>query len=108
MLTPSLIRNCFSVFVNAEAVPGRANQATTRKRASRGMPSAYNRAHGLPPGWRVRLRHRRSDRSPRVPRHAAARGFRLPGDLARLPYGPRPLDEIRRYAGEIAGYLEAQ
>jgi glutamate racemase len=30
------------------------------------------------------------------------------GDLARLPYGPRPLDEIRRFAGEIAGYLEAQ
>jgi glutamate racemase len=30
------------------------------------------------------------------------------GDLARLPYGPRPLGEIRRYAGEIAGYLEAQ
>src|SRR4029453_11658405 len=30
------------------------------------------------------------------------------GDLGRLPYGPRPLDEIRRYAGEIAGYLEAQ
>jgi glutamate racemase len=30
------------------------------------------------------------------------------GDLARLPYGPRPLDEIRRFAGEIAGYLEGQ
>jgi len=30
------------------------------------------------------------------------------GDLARLPYGPRPLDEISRFAGEIAGYLEAQ
>jgi glutamate racemase len=30
------------------------------------------------------------------------------GDGARLPYGPRPLDEIRRFAGEIAGYLEAQ
>ena len=30
------------------------------------------------------------------------------GDLARLPYGPRPLGEIRRYAGEIAGYLEGQ
>jgi glutamate racemase len=30
------------------------------------------------------------------------------GDLARLPYGPRPLPEIRRYAHEIAGYLEAQ
>ena len=30
------------------------------------------------------------------------------GDLARLPYGPRPLEEIRRYAHEIAGYLEAQ
>ena len=30
------------------------------------------------------------------------------GDLARLPYGPRPLGEIRRFAGEIAGYLEAQ
>jgi glutamate racemase len=30
------------------------------------------------------------------------------GDLARLPYGPRPLDEIRRFSHEIAGYLEAQ
>ena len=30
------------------------------------------------------------------------------GDGARLPYGPRPLDEIRRFAGEIAHYLEAQ
>ena len=28
------------------------------------------------------------------------------GDGARLPYGPRPLDEIRRFAGEIAGFLE--
>jgi len=30
------------------------------------------------------------------------------GDLARLPYGPRELGEIRRFAGEIAGYLEGQ
>jgi glutamate racemase len=30
------------------------------------------------------------------------------GDGARLPYGPRPLDEIRRFAGEIAGYLERE
>jgi glutamate racemase len=30
------------------------------------------------------------------------------GDGARLPYGPRPLDEIRRYALEVAAYLEAQ
>jgi len=30
------------------------------------------------------------------------------GDGARLPYGPRPLTEIRRFAGEIAGYLERQ
>jgi glutamate racemase len=30
------------------------------------------------------------------------------GDHARLPYGPRPLDEIRRFAFEIAGYLERQ
>ena len=30
------------------------------------------------------------------------------GDHARLPYGPRPLDELRRFAGEIAGYLEEQ
>jgi glutamate racemase len=30
------------------------------------------------------------------------------GDGARLPYGPRPLEEIRRFAGEIAAYLEAQ
>jgi glutamate racemase len=28
------------------------------------------------------------------------------GDAARLPYGPRPLPEIRRFAGEIATYLE--
>jgi glutamate racemase len=30
------------------------------------------------------------------------------GDAARLPYGPRPLDEIRGFALEIARYLEAQ
>jgi glutamate racemase len=30
------------------------------------------------------------------------------GDAARLPYGPRPLPEIRRYAREIARYLETQ
>ena len=28
------------------------------------------------------------------------------GDGARLPYGPRPLEEIRRFAAEIASYLE--
>lgn len=27
------------------------------------------------------------------------------GDNGRFPYGPKPLDEIRRYALEIAGYL---
>ena len=30
------------------------------------------------------------------------------GDGARLPYGPRPLPEIRRFAHEIAAWLEAQ
>src|SRR5256885_5598712 len=30
------------------------------------------------------------------------------GDHARLPYGPRPLDEIRGFAREIGAYLEAQ
>jgi glutamate racemase len=30
------------------------------------------------------------------------------GDGARLPYGPRPLDEIRRFALEIGSYLEGQ
>ncbi len=30
------------------------------------------------------------------------------GDHARLPYGPRPLPEIRRYARELARYLETQ
>jgi glutamate racemase len=30
------------------------------------------------------------------------------GDGARLPYGPRPLDEIRRFALELGGYLEAE
>ena len=30
------------------------------------------------------------------------------GDGARLPYGSRPLAELRRFAGEIGGYLEEQ
>ena len=30
------------------------------------------------------------------------------GDHARLPYGPRPLPEIRRYAREIGAFLQAQ
>jgi glutamate racemase len=30
------------------------------------------------------------------------------GDAARLPYGPRPLGEIRRFSREIAGWLEAR
>ena len=30
------------------------------------------------------------------------------GDHARLPYGPRPLPELRRFAGEIGSYLEGQ
>src|SRR5437868_13420655 len=30
------------------------------------------------------------------------------GDEARLPYGPRPLAELRRFSQEIAGYLVEQ
>src|SRR5512133_3564619 len=30
------------------------------------------------------------------------------GDGARLPYGPRPLPEIRRFAREIAAFLEGE
>src|ERR1700751_6101488 len=30
------------------------------------------------------------------------------GDHARLPYGPRPLEEIRRFAREIGAYLSHQ
>src|SRR5881398_3181188 len=30
------------------------------------------------------------------------------GDHARLPYGPRPLPEVRRFAREIGAYLEGQ
>jgi glutamate racemase len=30
------------------------------------------------------------------------------GDGARLPYGPRPLPELRRFSREIAGYLAGQ
>jgi glutamate racemase len=30
------------------------------------------------------------------------------GDGARLPYGPRPLAELRRFAREIGGFLEAR
>jgi glutamate racemase len=37
-----------------------------------------------------------------------AEDFVYLGDHARLPYGPRPLAEIRRFAHEIAAYLEGQ
>src|SRR2546430_7256266 len=30
------------------------------------------------------------------------------GDHARLPYGPRPLQEVRGFASEIGAFLEAQ
>src|SRR5216117_529390 len=30
------------------------------------------------------------------------------GDHARLPYGPRPLDEVRQFASEIGTFLQAQ
>ena len=30
------------------------------------------------------------------------------GDTARQPYGPQPVEDVRRYATEIAGYLGAQ
>src|SRR5437764_12603576 len=30
------------------------------------------------------------------------------GDHARLPYGPRPLEEVRRFAGEIGAFLDRQ
>jgi glutamate racemase len=30
------------------------------------------------------------------------------GDHARLPYGPRPLDEVRQFAREIGAYLQSQ
>src|SRR5919205_1486164 len=30
------------------------------------------------------------------------------GDNARLPYGPRPLDDVRRFAREIGAFLESQ
>jgi glutamate racemase len=30
------------------------------------------------------------------------------GDAARLPYGPRPLDELRRFSREIAGFLAGE
>ncbi len=30
------------------------------------------------------------------------------GDHARLPYGPRPLDEVRKFAREIGRFLESQ
>jgi glutamate racemase len=37
-----------------------------------------------------------------------AEDFLYLGDHARLPYGSRPLEEIRRFAHEIAAYLEGQ
>src|SRR5438876_8158806 len=54
---------------------------------------------------RVRLRHRRA--------HGGARPVRAPpresviyfGDTARVPYGPKSPDTVRRYAAEILAYL---
>jgi glutamate racemase len=43
-----------------------------------------------------------------VPRDDGREDFVCLGDHARLPYGPRPLPEIRRYALEIGGFLETQ
>ena len=37
-----------------------------------------------------------------------AEDFVYLGDHARLPYGPRPLAEIARFAHEIAAFLEGQ
>jgi glutamate racemase len=72
------------------------------------MPSAYNRAMDLRPvgvfdsgTGGLTVLHECLVTMPHE-------DFLYLGDLARLPYGPRPLGEIRRFAGEIAGYLEAQ
>jgi glutamate racemase len=37
-----------------------------------------------------------------------AEDFVYLGDHARLPYGPRPLEEVRAFASEIGAFLEAQ
>ena len=53
-------------------------------------PPPYNPAHGREAHRRVRLRRRRTDGVARVPRHAPARGLRLPRRRRAAPVRPAP------------------
>src|SRR5215204_6696947 len=108
MSTPSLIRISRSVFEKADAMPGSASASPASTAARRSMAPAYNHPMDSRPigvfdsgTGGLTVLHECLVTMPHE-------DFIYLGDLARLPYGPRPLDEIRRYAGEIAGYLEAQ
>ena len=58
-----------------------------------------------PADRRVRLRARRPHRAPGADRPAARRAVVYFGDTGRFPYGPKPADEVLKYALEIADVL---
>src|SRR5438105_7953423 len=122
--TPSLIVTNPSVFVNESP---RAPGAQSRAAANAAVSALRSTAHRLPTG-------RRPYNRPMPPRAASDsrpigvfdsgvggltvlheclvtmphEDFVYLGDHARLPYGQRPLPEIRRFAHEIGAFLEAQ
>src|ERR1700736_762965 len=97
-----------SLFVKAEAVPGAASARSARAIAKRRMSPAYNRVMDRRPvgvfdsgtGGLTGL-HECLVTMPH-------QDFLYLGHLARLADGARELGEIRRFAGDIAGYLEGQ
>src|SRR6266498_3463365 len=90
-----------SVLVNADAALGAISETAERARASRRMAPAYNRAMDSRPvgvfdsgTGGLTVLHECLVTMPHE-------DFVYLGDHARLPYGPRSLDEVRGFALEI-------
>ena len=113
--TPSGIVTTSSLFVHADALAGRASASTTTARSFRATRGKEGSRVDRP------LQSAAMDQRPVGVFDSGMGGltvlheclvtmphedFVYLGDAARLPYGPRPLDEIRRYAREIGAYLE--
>src|SRR5881227_3308369 len=97
-----------SCLEKAEAVPGAMSARTASAEAKRTMTPAYNRPMDPRPvgvfdsgTGGLTVLHECLVTMPHE-------DFVYLGDNARLPYGPRPLDEVRSYALEIGRYLERQ
>src|ERR687897_3732654 len=114
---PSGIVTTSSLFVHADALAGRASATTTTAKSFRATSGRE--------GSRVD-RHLQSAAMDQRPVGVFDSGmggltvlheclvtmphedFVYLCDAARLPYGPRPLPEIRRYARELGRFLESQ